>query len=124
MVYATDLKHSIVGVRRHDLERYGPVHGVVAAQLASGARLRLEADYGIAATGVAGPADQGPRSVGEVFIAVASEVSVTSTRYEFDGSRHDIRIATVVAALSDLVDVLDSATTRSDEGNPPGRAEP
>jgi hypothetical protein len=35
VVYVTDLKHPIAGVRRHD--QYGPV-GVVAEQLASDAR--------------------------------------------------------------------------------------
>lgn len=117
VVYATDLKHSIAGVRRPDLEKYGPVHAVVAEQLASGARQRLAADYGIGATGVAGPGDQGARSVGEVFIAVASEVGIFAEHYEFDGSRDDIRLATVVAALSDLVGILDSARARRDKGS-------
>ncbi len=106
VVYATDLKHSIVGVPLHDLEQYGPVPRVVAEQLASGARERLQADYGIGATGVAGPGGQNDREVGEVFIAVASEAGVSAKRYEFDGNRDEIRITTVTTALADLVDVL------------------
>jgi nicotinamide-nucleotide amidase len=118
VVYATDLKQSIAGVRRHDLERYGPVHDVVARQLASGARQRLEAHYGIGATGVAGPGEQGTGSVGEVFIAVASEIGIRTQHYEFDGSRADVRLAAVVAALSDLVDVLEDVMARRDRGMP------
>jgi nicotinamide-nucleotide amidase len=109
VVYATDLKHPIAGVCRDDLERHGPVHGVIAEQLASGARVRLSADYGVGATGVAGPGDQGGRPIGEVFVAVASDSETFSTRYQFGGSRAEIRMAAVAAALSDLLDVLEMA---------------
>jgi nicotinamide-nucleotide amidase len=109
VVYSTDLKHSIAGVATDDLEKHGPVHSVVAEQLASGARQRLQADYGIGATGVAGPGGQNDRKVGEVFIAVASASGVSAKRYEFDGSRDEIRITTVATALSDLVDALNGA---------------
>jgi nicotinamide-nucleotide amidase len=109
VVYATDLKHTIAGVPLEDLKEYGPVHGTVAGQLASGARLRLQADYGIGATGVAGPGEQDDRDVGEVFIALAAEAGVSAKRYEFEGNRDDIRLATVAAALSDLVDALERA---------------
>jgi nicotinamide-nucleotide amidase len=112
VVYATDLKHSVAGVRCEDLEQYGPVHRAVAEQLASGARRRLEVDYAIGTTGVAGPGNQGSRSVGEVFIAVASSRNVSVKHYAFNGSRDDIRLATVVAALSDLVNVLDDSMAR------------
>jgi nicotinamide-nucleotide amidase len=112
VVYATDLKHSIAGVRCEDLEQYGPVHGAVAEQLASGARRRLGVDFAIGTTGVAGPGNQGARSVGEVFIAVASPRRVSVKHSAFSGGRDDIRLATVVAALSDLVEVLDDAMAR------------
>jgi nicotinamide-nucleotide amidase len=109
VVYCTDLKHSLAGVRKDDLDQYGPVHEDVAEQLASGARERLGADYGIGATGVAGPGDQGGRAVGEVFIAIASGAGVTTKRYEFKGNRDDIRKATVAEALSGLIAVLERA---------------
>jgi nicotinamide-nucleotide amidase len=101
-------------VRNDDLKRHGPVHGVIAEQLALGARDRLSADYGVGATGVAGPGDQGGRSVGEVFVAVASDSQVAAKRYQFDGSRSEIRMAAVAAALSDLLGVLDIATGSGD----------
>jgi nicotinamide-nucleotide amidase len=107
VAYSTDLKHTIVGVRNEDLEWHGPVHRVIAEQLATGARRCLGADYGIGATGVAGPGGQSGRPVGEVFISIASDSQATTKRYEFAGSREDIRMATVAAALSDLVDFLE-----------------
>jgi nicotinamide-nucleotide amidase len=109
VVYATDVKHSIAGVNDQDLAKYGPVHGVIAEQLACRVRERMVADYGIGATGVAGPGEQDGHPVGEVFIALAADAAVTVKRYEFDGSRGDIRVATAAAALSDFVDMLDAA---------------
>jgi nicotinamide-nucleotide amidase len=110
VVYATDLKHSLAGVDADDLDRHGPVHGTIAEQLAAGVRERLGAEYGVGATGVAGPAEQAGHPVGEVFIAVASDGAVAANRYEFDGSRDEIRVAAAAAALSDLVDVLNMAS--------------
>lgn len=110
VVYATDVKHPVAGVRNEDLKRHGPVHARIAEQLASGARERLSADYGVGATGVAGPGNQGGRSVGEVFVAVATVTQVAAKRYHFDGNRSEIRMAAVAAALSELLEVLEMAT--------------
>lgn len=109
VVYGTDVKHTIAGVSEDDLAEHGAVHPVVAEQLASGVRDRLGADYGIGATGVAGPGDQDGRPVGEVFIAIASEAGVTAKKYEFAGSREQIRLAAAAAALSDLIGTLQAA---------------
>jgi nicotinamide-nucleotide amidase len=109
VVYATDVKHSIAGVDDRDLADYGPIHSLVAEQLACGVRERLGADHGIGVTGVAGPGEQDGHPVGEVFIAIASDAAVAVKRYEFEGNRGDIRMASAAAALSDLVDVLDAA---------------
>ncbi len=109
VVYCTDLKHTIAGVRNDDLEKYGPVDGIIAQQLATGARERLGADYGIGVTGVAGPGTQSGHAVGEVFIAIAAKSTVEAKRYELSGSRDDVRTATVMEALSYLVALLDGA---------------
>ncbi|WP_066070510.1 CinA family protein [Frankia sp. EI5c] len=113
VVYATDLKCTAAGVRPEDLERHGPVHPLIAEQLASGARERLSADYGVGVTGVAGPGAQGGRPVGEVLVAVGSAAGTSVRRHEFDGDRDAVRIAAAAAALGDLVDVLDSAAVET-----------
>jgi nicotinamide-nucleotide amidase len=105
---------AVAGVDEGDLQRFGPVDAVIAAQLAPGAQPRLQTDCGLGVTGVAGPGEQGGRALGEVFIAVAIDAEGSAKKYRFDGSRGLIRITTVVPALSDLVDVLELATaTRS-----------
>jgi nicotinamide-nucleotide amidase len=55
VVYATDLKALIADVPLELLETRGAVDPLVAAALASGARRRLGATWGLGLTGVAGP---------------------------------------------------------------------
>lgn len=73
VVYATDLKHTLAGVAPVLLDRHGPVHPDVAAQLASGARERTGATLGVGLTGVAGPDPQGGAAVGTVYVALAKD---------------------------------------------------
>ncbi|HIW92160.1 MAG TPA: nicotinamide-nucleotide amidohydrolase family protein [Candidatus Corynebacterium avicola] len=70
VVYATDLKNLLAGVDADLLDRVGPVHPDVAAQLAQGAARVCGADLGVGVTGVAGPDAQDGHPVGEVYIAV------------------------------------------------------
>jgi len=78
VVYATDLKGSLAGVDVDLLSRVGAVDPAVAAQLAVGARDRLQATFGVGLTGVAGPEQQSGHPVGEVHAAVAGPASFAS----------------------------------------------
>lgn len=113
IVYGVDTKNHMTGVEADLLREHGPVHPAVAEQLATGARERVDADYGIGVTGVAGPGTQGGRPVGEVHIGIASPTGVTSREYHFEGNRHDIRAATASAALADLLAELEQQLERS-----------
>lgn len=104
--YATDTKHSVLGVDDFLLRAGGPVQADVARQMAHGVRRLLRADFGLATTGVAGPDPQGLAPVGRVFIAVAWESGDDVRILSLNGSREQIRAATVDAAL----DLLTAAT--------------
>lgn len=106
VVYATRLKHSLLGVPERLLAAHGAVHPDVAAAMATGVRERLGATYGLAVTGVAGPDPQGGRPVGTVHAAVAGpgdEVVVRSPVLPVPGdgsrAREPIRRMSVVHAL-------------------------
>lgn len=116
IVYEADTKHRMAGVADDVLAAYGPVHPVVAEQLAEGARDRVDADYGIGITGVAGPGGQGGRPVGEVHVSIASASGVRSREYHFDGARDQIRKLAAAAALADLVAELDRQLASSEDG--------
>lgn len=97
--YATDVKADLLGVDRDALARLGPVDRQVCAEMAQGVRRVLGADWGLAATGVAGPEPQGDVPVGTVFVAVAGAASVRVVRLRLTGTRSDIRRDSVQAVL-------------------------
>lgn len=99
VVYATDLKATLAGVPEDLLAAVGPVHPDTAAALASGVRERLEADYGLATTGVAGPDPQAGVEVGTVYVAAAGPGTVQVRKLQLTGGRDAIRRGTVQAAL-------------------------
>ncbi|QNE37462.1 nicotinamide-nucleotide amidohydrolase family protein [Leifsonia shinshuensis] len=107
VVYATELKHTLLGVDAGLLEREGPVDPEVARQLAAGVRERLAvagrpADLGVSTTGVAGPDPQGGRAVGTVYVGVASAAGVRSVELRLAGDRQSIRAQTVSRAVREL----------------------
>ncbi|GAA3206644.1 CinA family protein [Microbacterium terregens] len=109
VAYATDLKHSLLRVDPDLLATEGPVHPDVARQMALGVRELaghggVAADVGIATTGVAGPATQGGRPVGTVYIAVATPLTVRVEAFAFGGTREQIRSEAARTALAIAVD--------------------
>lgn len=107
VVYATELKHTIVGVDADLLAAEGPVHPEVARQLASGVRDALAvsgqaADIGLATTGVAGPDQQGGRPVGTVFVGISTAVGTRAVELALSGTRAEIRRQVVERVLAEL----------------------
>jgi nicotinamide-nucleotide amidase len=111
VVYATELKRTLLGVDAGLLAAEGPVHPEVARQLAVGVRDRLAvagrpADIGVATTGVAGPDPQGGRPVGTVYVGVASDAGARSVALALTGDRDGIRRQTVTEAIRALAEEL------------------
>jgi nicotinamide-nucleotide amidase len=69
-VYDTDAKHRLLGVDQDLLDEHGPVSGPVTDALARATRERFGADWGLAVTGVAGPASQNGLPIGTCFWAL------------------------------------------------------
>lgn len=99
VAYQTELKASLVGVDRELLARDGPVSPAVAEALAEGIRGRLEATWGAATTGVAGPQAVDEHPVGTVFVAVTGPRGCRVRALSLGGSRDQIRQASLVACL-------------------------
>ena len=99
VTYATTTKTKVLGVPAETIERYGVVSQEVAEGMAKGVRDLMGADFGVATTGVAGPAggtEENP--VGTVCIAVASPDGVASKRFNFGKDRENvINRATITA---------------------------
>ena len=99
VAYATELKHDLLGVDAALLAAGGPIQAAVAEQMASGVRARLNADIGLATTGVAGPDPQDGHPPGEVWIGLATTEGVRAVHLELGGDRAAIRRETVEAAI-------------------------
>jgi nicotinamide-nucleotide amidase len=102
--YATDVKRTILGVTAEVV-----VSEEAAAQMAEGARRVLNADVGIAVTGVAGPAEQDGVGVGTVCFGIAmpdGKVETVSTR--LPGDRERVRQFSTISLLNLLRQRLDA----------------
>jgi nicotinamide-nucleotide amidase len=111
VAYATDAKASVLGVDAELLADRGAVDADVAQQMAEGVRRVLDADWGVATTGVAGPDPQDGVPVGRVYVAVAGPDGTCVQQHDLSGDRRDIRDGAVGAALALLMKSLD-ATSR------------
>lgn len=107
IAYAVDQKVSLLGVPEPVLARFGPVHAETASAMSVGARDRLGATYGLATTGVAGPASHGDQPVGTVYVACAGPTGRPTVRHlRLPGTRQQVRAGAVAAALELLQAVL------------------
>jgi nicotinamide-nucleotide amidase len=98
--YATEIKVTVLGVDRALTEQMGAVDPEVARQMAIGAARVLSADIGLSCTGVAGPDPQDGHDPGLVYVAICDPTGeVEVVELHLTGSRDEIRLATVEAAL-------------------------
>ncbi len=100
VTYSNEAKAHILGVSPATLESVGAVSAAVAEEMAVGARRLCQADIGVGITGIAGPGGATPQKpVGLTYLALAAENFKYSHRYEFWGSRQDIKERAAQAAL-------------------------
>ena len=99
VTYATPMKTKVLGVPSETIEKHGVVSQEVVEGMAVGVRNLMEADFGLATTGVAGPSggtEENP--VGTVWIGLATSSGVSSKRYNFGKDRENvINRATIMA---------------------------
>ncbi|PCJ27396.1 MAG: competence/damage-inducible protein A [Flavobacteriales bacterium] len=90
--YANEIKINELSVDQEEIEQYGAVSQQVVEQMAKGVQQKMNTDYAIATSGIAGPTggtDQKP--VGTVWIAIATLNGVVSKKYLF-GKQRDVNI--------------------------------
>jgi nicotinamide-nucleotide amidase len=100
VTYSNHAKMRLLGVPADVLDNSGAVSSECAAAMASGVRLASGSDLGVAVTGIAGP-DGGSedKPVGTVFIALAAADGCRTKRFQFNGTRDQVRILTAWTAL-------------------------
>ncbi|MFC7155490.1 CinA family protein [Halomarina halobia] len=111
VTYSYDAKRDLLAVSREALDAHGAVSEAVAGQMARGVCDTADTTWGLATTGIAGPAggsDEKP--VGTVYVGVANAAPwgtgasrTTVERYGFEGSRTELKRRFAERALSDLL---------------------
>ncbi len=106
IAYDNRLKIRLLGVKSQAIDEYGAVSSIVAEQMAFGVRNRLESDWGLGITGIAGPCGgTEEKPVGLVYIGLASpDQSLVSFEYRFGDrrERETIRVLSSYSALDQL----------------------
>jgi nicotinamide-nucleotide amidase len=115
IAYSNDAKLTDLGVSRESLDAHGAVSAPVAREMAQGVRDTAETDWGVATTGVAGPAggsDEKP--VGLVFVGVAhaapwgsGDSFVRAERHVLDGDRWAVKSESARRALTAMLAAMD-----------------
>jgi len=100
VAYATDAKPTTLGVDEELIEMHGVVSGPVARAMARGARAALDADVGLATTGVAGPTELDRVPVGTIVVAVSGPLGDADREVRLPGERHTIRRLATTTALN------------------------
>jgi nicotinamide-nucleotide amidase len=98
--YANDTKSQLLGVPECLLEQHGAVSAECAVALATGVAETLEADYGIATTGYAGPTGGTKENpVGTVYVGLHSPQGVWSKKLHYAGMRAAVKDRAMTVAL-------------------------
>lgn len=119
VAYASDLKTSILDVPEKLISEGGAVQAEVALAMATGVANKLDAQFGLALTGVAGPAWQDGVAPGTVFVAcvmrnesgqvvdsAVEELHISPLVEDPRQIRSEIREESVAAALELLLSFL------------------
>jgi nicotinamide-nucleotide amidase len=100
VTYGNAAKIRLLGVPSDLLDTKGAVSSECASAMAKGVRAAAGSDLGLAVTGIAGP-DGGTeeKPAGTVFISLAAPDGCWTKRFQFHGSRHEVRTLTAWTAM-------------------------
>ena len=101
LTYSNEMKIHLANVSEESLKAHGAVSETVVSQMAAYGREKMNVDYCLATSGIAGP-DGGTeeKPVGTVWIAVASAERTIAKRYIFGNDRGRNILQTVLMALN------------------------
>src|ERR1051326_6881092 len=103
VTYSNESKTRLLGVDKKVIKEFGAVSQQVARDMARGVRHKAKTDFGLAATGIAGPeGGTKEKPVGLVYIALADDAHTEHKRLMIPGDRELIRWRASQAALDML----------------------
>ena len=104
IAYSNEVKQRELDVSPTLLATVGAVSREVAEAMAGGVRQRFGTGLAVAVTGIAGPgAESSTKPVGLTYIAIASELGISSREFKFGGDRVSNRRQAATEALGMLI---------------------
>ena len=100
--YTNEIKNKILQVEKETLKNFSAVSSETAAEMSANVRKIFAADIGVGVTGFAGPGGE----VGKVFISIADDKNISVKKFQFAGSRTEIKTQAAETALKFLEDFL------------------
>lgn len=98
--YDNDVKRRLLGVSRETLETQGAVSRDTVIEMAKGVREALNADVGLAFSGIAGPSGgSDAKPVGLVHFAVSTPLGIEAREQMFPGDRGQVQVRAAFAGL-------------------------
>lgn len=86
--YSNEIKQNLLGVSTESLENYGAVSEQVVLEMAKGVRRKMNTDFSVATSGIAGPTGgTEEKPVGTVWIAVATPDKTVAEKFVFGDNR-------------------------------------
>ena len=105
--YSNDSKVRTLGVKEESLEKFGAVSEEIATEMVLGVAKRMNSDFAIATTGIAGPnSDESGKPVGLVYIGIYAFGEVSVKKCIFTGDRELIRYRTSIEALDEVRKII------------------
>ena len=105
--YSNKIKISALHVSAETLKNFGAVSRETAFEMAKNIREIFQTDIGVGITGIAGPGGgSSEKPVGLVYISVADKNSVRVEKFNFAGSRAEIKNQSAETALKMIENFL------------------
>lgn len=103
ITYANEAKTALLGVDEEHIRQRGAVDEETARMMARGVMERTSSDIAVSITGIAGPSGGSPeKPVGTVYACYTDGENEKVVRYNFSGSRAEVRRQAVLSVLGEL----------------------
>lgn len=105
--YSNEIKNKILHVKAETLKNFGAVSEETAKEMSANVREIFATDIGVSITGIAGPGGGTlNKPVGTVYISVATQEKIFVEKFNFSGTRIEIKNKSAQAALKMLEQIL------------------
>jgi nicotinamide-nucleotide amidase len=100
VTYSNKSKEMVLNIPAKIINKYGAVSRQVAALMAKSIRGKNHTDFGLSVTGIAGPTGATPaKPIGTVYICLSKKNKNVCRKFNFCGSRQNIRNQATQSAL-------------------------